>query len=371
MGGTSTTSNTVSLARLATDTGGRFTERTNDLTLGLARAQRDLTCSYALGFYVDGVVEDKVQRISVKTSRPGLRAIHASKHMFRSEEVQRESKLRAAWFAPEQFQTGLVQAYAFPVRPDSRKRWDTLLSVSFPIPLDLLAQGEQTRDFGAVVTDGQTVLHRFTRRLTVRPENLDVDGLPRITFLEPVTLKPGQYTLTAVMNDPDGIDPHAATLRIDVPEIPRRELFLVGPILARTAGPNLVVLGRETGGDEVGSSHSFEPLLVQMIDEPQDLLALTQACMVGKRGRPAGEVARSLRRTDGELVGSLPDLALDLEGETKVRCQNLLDVVPATALADGDYVFEARLSGRKSDDRMGKIRFSVGVDSANETPDAP
>ena len=39
------------------DTGGRFTEATNDLGLAYSRAQRDLGCTYTLGFYVDGDVD--------------------------------------------------------------------------------------------------------------------------------------------------------------------------------------------------------------------------------------------------------------------------------------------------------------------------
>jgi hypothetical protein len=294
---------------------------------------------------------------------PGLRAVHASKHVFRSDSIKRESKLRAAWFAPEQFETGVVQAYAFPIRPTSKKAWETLLTVTFPIPLEMLIRGNQTRDFGALVLDGQQVVHRFTRRLTVQPENTDVEGLPRITFLEPITLKPGHYTLKVVMSDPNGVDPHATVVSIDVPEIPRRELFIVGPILARTAGPNLVVMGDAVGGDHAGNANSFEPMLVQMVDEPQNLIFLTQACAVGKSKQPDGELTRALLSADGQVVGSLESVPLALEGEGKVRCQNLLDVVPGSAIGqNGDYVFEAQLGLTTGDAPTGRVRFAVGTD---------
>jgi hypothetical protein len=45
----------TSLDRLAADAGGRFSERTNDLSLGYARAQRDQACIYTIGFYDDPV----------------------------------------------------------------------------------------------------------------------------------------------------------------------------------------------------------------------------------------------------------------------------------------------------------------------------
>jgi hypothetical protein len=44
------------LHRLAVDTGGRITKNTNDLSLGIARAERDLACRYTIGVYDRNVV---------------------------------------------------------------------------------------------------------------------------------------------------------------------------------------------------------------------------------------------------------------------------------------------------------------------------
>ena len=41
------------LSRFATETGGRSAAFTNDLSLTYRRAQRDLSCRYALGFYLE------------------------------------------------------------------------------------------------------------------------------------------------------------------------------------------------------------------------------------------------------------------------------------------------------------------------------
>jgi len=48
-----------------------------------------------------------------------------------------------------------------------------------------------------------------------------------------------------------------------------------------------------------------------------------------------------------------------------VRCQNLLDVMPGSAIGRrGDYVFEAPLEGRKGGDAAtGSVRFAVGVET--------
>jgi len=109
-------------------------------------------------------------------------------------------------------------------------------------------------------------------------------------------------------------------------------------------------------------------LMVQQFAGPIDLLALTEACVVsgGKKtrardGQPVARVERTLRNSEGEVLGALPPQGLDPKGEGKVRCENLLDLLPASVLTGGEYVFEAALEG--SGDEAGPprvVRFSIG-----------
>jgi len=362
----------TSMARLAVDTGGRFTESTNDLTLGYARAQRDMGCVYTLGLYIDDVEDDKVRDIVIRLQRPGLHAIHPAKYVFRSPEFRRESLLRAAWISPELFQNGVVRAHLFPLRPESEERWEAVLAVDFPVPLVDSGGQETHREFGVVLRRGPRVVHRFNRRVTLRPESADVASSPLITFLQPTRLRPGDYTLTVVMSDPAGGEPATAKIEMTVPEIPTRELFLVGPILGRRSGTNVVVMGSgaEAGDDEVGDEGRFQPLLVRQIDKPTDLVAFTQACLLGS-GRQARKIERSppqvervLKRADGEVVGALSEVEPALEGEDAVLCGNLVDVLPTAALPNGEYVFEASVRSGK-DAAVETVRFSIGVPSAD------
>jgi hypothetical protein len=209
------------------ESGGRYTERTNDLTLGYARAQRDLACVYSLGIYVDPK-EDSPRRVRIDMQPAGLRAVHPSRFVFRSDEKQRESLLRAAWVSPQSFQTGLVRAHLFPLRPTSTDSWDGMLAITFPVPLDARGGDAVRRDFGAVLTralglGGEKVIHRFHRRVTLQPLRPGVTSEPSVTFLQRVDLEPGIYEVTAVLHDPDGLEPHAARAEIEVPAIPRRD----------------------------------------------------------------------------------------------------------------------------------------------------
>jgi len=360
-----------SLGRLAVDTGGRFTEATNDLSLAYARAQRDLTCVYSVGFY-DDPVANRPRGVTIRVRRRGMRAIHPSRYLFRSPQEQRESLIRAAWVSPEMFQTGVMRAHLFPIRPTSAKTWEGLLAVNFPVPLGAAAGENVQRNFGAVLSrsldaGGVAVKYKFDRLITLQPTSEETTAVPLVTFVQRVELKPGRYELTAVLTEPGEVDPHATKLTLEVPEIPRKELFLVDPLLGRRSGPNLVVRGggAEAGRDEIGEESSFEPLLVQRLDQPDDLLVLTQACLVGAkklRGKHRSpNVVRSLTDIDGSAVGTLSTERLALEGDGDILCQNLMDVLPAKALRGGEYVFAAELhSGRDGDVPVHEeIRFTI------------
>ena len=114
--------------------------------------------------------------------------------------------------------------------------------------------------------------------------------------------------------------------------------------------------------------NGFQPMLVQQVDEPIDLVALTQVCMVGKKKYLRKQTAdpptveRALQR-GGTAIGELAAAEPTFEGEGDVRCGNLVDVLPAASLADGEYVFEARLKDER-DGTPRTVRFSVG-----NTPD--
>ncbi|HXV76680.1 MAG TPA: hypothetical protein VD788_10205 [Candidatus Polarisedimenticolaceae bacterium] len=354
----------VNLDRLAVETGGRFTERTNDLQLAYARAQRDRACTYTLGFYVEADDESRSRSLSVRVKRPGMRAIAPQRYVFRSDDEKRESLLRAAWIAPEMFQTGVVRAHAYPLRPADKGAWEALLAVGFTVPLGDSAGAAVRRRFGAMLYQGSRVVHRFSRTVTLQPDHSGVDSTPVVTFLERVRLPPGSYSLTAVVSDPLDTRPHAVKVPIAVEPIPRRELFLSPPILGRRSGPNLVVIGGGSGGDDqLGSSASFEPMLVQQVDATVDAVAVSQACMLGSPKHALEKktrILRTLHRADGGAVGRLDPLPLTLDGEDKIRCQNLVDVIPTASIVDGEYVFHVELAAGADDASSGRrVRFVV------------
>ena len=329
-----------------------------------------MSCVYSLGFYVDEYDEDDPETVTIRVKRPGLRAIHPSKYVIRSRAAQRASLMNAAWNSPDLFRTGVVRAHVFPLRPVAKDAWDVLIAVRFPVPVKADLNQASERDFGGVLWSGSDVVHRFNRRVTIQPLVEDADPEPPFTFVEQVRLKPGTYRLTVVMSAPGSTEQHAEDVSAVVPEVPRNELFLTGPMLGRVVGDDLVVYadGPNPADDRWAESESFAPLLVQLVDEPLDLVFLTDTCFVGssRAVRRIEKLAAAVRRdligeARGEL-GPIPAVPLELEANGKVRCQSIVDVVPSSTLASGDFVFAAQVtSDKKAHVERAEVSFAVDL----------
>ncbi len=345
------------------------------MTLGIARAQRDQACVYTVGFY-DEPEEDRSRSIVVRVLREGVRAHHPSAYVFRSPAAKRTTRLRAAYALPDAFDSGVVGARILPLRPQDADHWDALLVVSFPVPLGELDGKLAIRDFGAVLTRQRTIAHRFDRRVTLTPESAATRSSPTVTFVDRVALRPGRYELTVVMTDPDSIDPHAHRLQVELPQVPKKKIFLTQPILGRPAGADLVITGdSRPDGDHVGSENSFRPLVDTELDAPTDLVALTSACLVGSGSVPDGEILRTVRNDSGQAAGELAPVPLEIaavERRAKIRCQKIVDVLPGAALTDGEWAYEATIE-TSADEGLepdpAAIRFTVAeAPAATVTP---
>ena len=188
--------------------------------------------------------------------------------------------------------------------------------------------------------------------------------------MEPVRITTGPHKLSVVLSDPVTGEVHRAVAETEVPEVPRNQLFVIGPYLGRRAGTDILLRSDgSTDGDTAGRQNSFQLLVDNRIDGAEDLLALTQVCRIVSKKRPATSeddlspmVHRVLLAADGEILGRLPEVPLELEETGKVRCQNLLDLLPSASLEAGEYAFRAYVGSADGDEQNGaEVSFEIGA----------
>jgi hypothetical protein len=364
------------LWRLASMTGGRLTSNTNDSTIAYARARRDLGCRYTVGFYDHHPEGDKQHRVQVDSRRRGVHLLYGARYTIASEKERQTRALEAAFLVPRQFEGGGLRAHVFPLQPQDTKSWNALLVLDFPAALPP-AESDSNWQFGVVLRKGGTIVHDFNRSLAITPQGNDPPGgAPRVTFVEPVTLRPGSYSLIAVLAGPGDATPIGRAADLTVPKLPKREGILTGPILGRRRGDDVVVYGggdKGATGDRLGQRASFRPLLDDEVDRAEPLAALTQVCILNPKKKDGPwSISRRLESEAGVPVGSLAKVTIEPSTHTKVQCERMLDELPVAKLKLGRYTFRAVLSssGGKLDPPVEySVPFTVTLSS--QVPPAP
>ena len=145
--------------------------------------------------------------------------------------------------------------------------------------------------------------------------------------------------------------------------------MVAGPTLGKAVGDELVIYaeGKDAGDDRRAGSEAFTPLMLQYIEDPLDLIFLTDACLVGSTGavkraqKLADAVRRDLSAEGGMESASIAPIPLALEQYGRVHCQSIVDVLPSTTVTEGDFVFAAEVVSGKDTVERGEVSFAVDL----------
>ena len=348
------------LARLATESGGRFTRNTNDLSMGYVRARRDLACRYAIGYYADPAVSRRGRAVRVRLEQGKFEVRAAERVRLWTDEERRASRLRAAFADPGPNDDPVIRAYAYPFRPLSTNSWETMLAVSFPLYVG--AEGA-TREIGASLRVGHLEQKPGKRSFDFPARADGKPGIRPVTLYAAQKLKPGPHTLTIAISEPDSDEIQTTRVEFAVPEVPRREVVVRGPVLARVDPDGIRM---RVDDDDVDDSElheligdaGFVPLMVGQIAPDDTIIAGWEICAV-ETDLPTDAVIERRIRSGGEIVHNLEPVAVALEGKKKkLRCQGSVDKLPAGTLGVGEYRFEVAVVA-KSELGLALRPFSV------------
>jgi VWFA-related protein len=329
-----------SLVRFANQTGGRMPFFTGDLSIPYRRAQRDLSCRYTVGAYLDEEKSRKQRAISLTVKKEGVELRHPELMKTFSDEERKARATRAAFIDPAPYETPLVRLRTFPAHPATGKRWDTLVTLHFPVPPEVGEVEVQAR----LERDGEKA-DTYRSRFPVDPPAAEGEARP-VTLMGDSKLKEGVHELTVVLSRPEGPEIVSASALFRVPAVPTDQLVVNGPLLARVV-PGGLLLRADPGDrpgdtrlDEVlGEEATFEPLVVHRIGADEELLVYWNACVQGKL-RLTGEavVHRRFRTEAGEAAHELDPVPLELVSlGKKLSCHDELERLPAGTLPAGEY----------------------------------
>jgi hypothetical protein len=289
-----------------------------------------------------------------------------------SEEERRKSRTRAAFADPDNFSDPLVRSHVFAMRPASKKSWDAIAALQFPISLG--PDGAEL-DVSAVLTRDGKQVRKSSHELRIEPQAGKPGEDLSVIIVGDATVKPGPHQLSIVMAGIDGDVLQTTQVEFTIPEIPKNQLVFRGPILARVVEHGLLL---KVDGEErsplldqvIGPDASFEPLLVNQIDPDDVLLARWELCSTGGEV-PTGVTIRRSINVGQEVAHSLDPVDLDLQGK-KIACQGLLDRVPAGTLASGRYRFNVEAVTEEGEAvARGLAVFGVRGAEADLTAQAP
>lgn len=342
------------LARLANESGGEMTFRTNDLSLGYARAQRAMSCSYGIGYYVKDDEPGKARTVRVRLAdRSGLRVRSAEQVAHFDERQTEENRLRAAMVDPGNFENPYIRGHLFPIRPVSKGAWATWIGLHFRMKVDA---GGDDLDVLATLDRGPVQVGKYREQFHIDPSS---DGSPvPVTIFGDVTLKPGDYRLTMALNRPGADVPQTTVVDLQVPEVPETGLFVRGPVLAKALDEGILIRTgkpdaagaevRSTLDEIIGEQGTFQPLLIHQVEPADTLLAYWEVCTLDRKGHDGGTVERRLVNKEGTALELEPvPLALVKGG---VRCQRHLDSIEAGKLAEGQYRLEVAVKDAQGQD---------------------
>jgi len=244
-----------------------------------------------------------------------------------------------AAMTPQMFESSGMSADLFVLAPRSSSRWRALLAVEArPDPDVFIDEGEEWVLKGLVRKPNGTAIHSFKKKVLMPRTDPVTGDTPVVTVFHEFRVRPGRYTVSAVLSDSGAEAPIAATRPVIVAEIPRGEPFLVGPILGHRSGSADDVRTTRRRDDDL----AFEPLLVEEAEQGATLDSLTVVCVVGSdHDVDVREIGRALTRWDGDGAQRFDPVPILLPDEGAVRCHELVDRVETAGLEPGRYELTA------------------------------
>lgn len=359
------------LSALASDTGGKALMDTNDLSLGIVQAQRDLRSYYVLGYYSSDERRDgRFRRVEVKLAASVQRATleyrrgyFAEKEFSAFTSYDKEKQLQDALLLGDPI-TDLQLALEVNRFRMAKNRYFIPVAVKIPgsaVPLAKKGDAETTTfDFIGEVRDAKGRLAASVRdniRIRLRESNVGQLARRSLVYDTGFTLEPGEYRLKMLVRE--NLTGRMGTFetRFEVPQPKAGEMEVSSVVLSSQREPVAAAVGRATRKDVkrhplLLEKEKLVPSVTRVFRTDQKLYALAEVydpAPADENGGAAIGATLGLYRNGTKVFETQPvrvNRRMEGRGDTAaVLIETLLTQVPP-----GRYVAQMNLidfAGRK------------------------
>jgi VWFA-related protein len=364
------------LTMLASETGGRVAEGSNDVGLVFDDILEDTSCFYRVGFTLPARHDGDVKRIQVLVRGGwGFRVRHRQTIVDRTEEDQEVDRVRAAFLDPERSRGIAVHAAAAPLLDHDR---GSRVRIQIEVPVgELLAlrSGDGTRQarlqIGGMLVprrpgpaaaqgvmadvDTSRLPWRIASGATLNMDDTGTVAARQVALVEEVDAPPGSYWLVGVVEDELARAVGASVVELQVPERPGA----LGPVHLATPAPDTLLVESDKRPSERQGAPKRRKVTLAPPTLPERLLVrhdpafredeaaqiLYAVCDPESAGKqPPGFDGWRLQRS--LACGVIPDAVdlggsrLEVEGEP---CFLLVEPIPPGTLLPGSCEYDVTL----------------------------
>jgi VWFA-related protein len=349
---------------LATETGGKALQRTNNLGAILATAWQDLSCYYLLGYRYQGSGDGARHSLLVRVKpgpegepRRGLTIRHRPYYTDTSPGEREQRLLQSAMQAPDLFRSFPITTEAFALAPEDSRR-QVLVKATVPLEsLSLTPAGPDQMSGRALImgevreTGGGDPVCSFRHEIPVTVPRRP-DAASRLIFETGCLIEPGNYELALAVLDPTTHEVGARRSPLTVPAsgTSARQAYVSEVYLwARDERAILVAAGAENVGlKDRASTTAFVPRSERRLAKGEPATLSFLFCPAeGENPTPGSPIRlrRSLLGEGNATVSDFDDLLLSAPPDGTTGCYQIVNAIPPGTLGDGIYRFTIQISG--------------------------
>jgi hypothetical protein len=266
-----------------------------------------------------------------------------------TEEEKKSREILSAFVQPQLFQDLKIKAELFPLKPSSNS-WESMIQLALDLEeIERLQLPLKEIRLAYTLYSSKNIVKEIDQLVKLTMKNGKTIKSPYwIVHQEKCHLKPGDYTLVAVVKDILTEQIGAIERKIIIPEI-QDSVLTIGSILIKGSHPKEFLLQNKEKHQKIDHSH-FIIRPNRQFSTSEVIVIVTPICSSHKtfqESYPEFSVQRQLLKEDHPFI-EFDTLSLNDPPDPSSGCYSIIDIIQPDTLEEGVYYFETELVGKES-----------------------